>query len=293
MKAALPIMVLGLSFSLAAGPVAADTVTFITGFVKDNNIFTNLSQAFPNTGPGVPGSTVGQANASFLWASPSATPFDLTSNAQGHDFATISSGGGPSAPFTVPIDVKNATEVSLLLAAYQDSSFSIVFTGTGGSSLTFGENVLPGVNVTIGVANFYLGPPGSEESTAIYNFSHAYPAADASVISQTALVVGPAEGAAGTGNSANGFNGFYDLTEVTFILPPDFLGQTLASATLVNVTHDASTLLLGATVDSASAAPEPSTWAMLLIGFGGLGGWIRRRRTMRAEPGSVAPGWRR
>ena len=29
----------------------------------------------------------------------------------------------------------------------------------------------------------------------------------------------------------------------------------------------------------AAGVPEPATWAMMLVGFGGLGGLLRRRRT--------------
>jgi hypothetical protein len=32
----------------------------------------------------------------------------------------------------------------------------------------------------------------------------------------------------------------------------------------------------------AGAVPEPATWAMMIIGMGGIGGMIRRRRTMQA-----------
>lgn len=34
------------------------------------------------------------------------------------------------------------------------------------------------------------------------------------------------------------------------------------------------------TVGSAAAVPEPATWAMMIVGFGGIGTTLRRRRTM-------------
>ncbi|MDB5464526.1 MAG: choice-of-anchor family protein [Phenylobacterium sp.] len=34
--------------------------------------------------------------------------------------------------------------------------------------------------------------------------------------------------------------------------------------------------------DTGSAVPEPATWAMMLVGFGGLGALLRRRRAMPA-----------
>lgn len=44
----------------------------------------------------------------------------------------------------------------------------------------------------------------------------------------------------------------------------------------------ASTATLLATVPSASAVPEPSAWALMIVGFGLVGAGLRRRRT--AEP---------
>ena len=34
---------------------------------------------------------------------------------------------------------------------------------------------------------------------------------------------------------------------------------------------------------SAGAVPEPATWAMMIIGFGGVGGAMRRRSKVRAK----------
>ena len=43
----------------------------------------------------------------------------------------------------------------------------------------------------------------------------------------------------------------------------------------------------GAALDSVSvmtAVPEPSTWAMLLVGFGAIGGAMRARRKPKSTP---------
>jgi hypothetical protein len=40
--------------------------------------------------------------------------------------------------------------------------------------------------------------------------------------------------------------------------------------------------IAGGTIGGGPAIPEPSTWAMMLLGFGGLGGLLRRRRAQPA-----------
>jgi hypothetical protein len=37
-------------------------------------------------------------------------------------------------------------------------------------------------------------------------------------------------------------------------------------------------------IGNAGAVPEPATWAMMLVGFGGIGWSMRRRRTTCAVP---------
>jgi len=37
---------------------------------------------------------------------------------------------------------------------------------------------------------------------------------------------------------------------------------------------------IGATLDSGGGVPEPATWAMMLVGFGGMGAILRRRRAV-------------
>jgi hypothetical protein len=44
----------------------------------------------------------------------------------------------------------------------------------------------------------------------------------------------------------------------------------------------------GVALDISAAAPEPSTWAMLTIGFAGLGALTRRRRSGAGRPGGVS-----
>lgn len=45
---------------------------------------------------------------------------------------------------------------------------------------------------------------------------------------------------------------------------------------------------LAATLAQTSAVPEPSTWALLILGFGAVGGTMRRRGTLAAHRAAIA-----
>jgi hypothetical protein len=249
----------------AAGAANALTTTYITNFDKDNNIYTNLNEQFPNTGAGVPGSEVGTANASFFF-NPSTYPtnpnnlnyvgdngvsFQLTSDAVGHDFAQVGSGIGYDS-LNLPINVSSAENVYLLAGAYDGTSFNITFSGTGGVSETFSSIFLPDFN------------GGSINSTS------------PTLSDQTVYRVQDI-GAGGSGNSVTGGYNNYSLTEVGFTLGPQFDGQTLQQATITSNGYE--TLILGATVSSAGV-PEPASWALMIAGMGGVGFVLRRARKL-------------
>jgi hypothetical protein len=56
-----------------------------------------------------------------------------------------------------------------------------------------------------------------------------------------------------------------------------FTGADAISGTSVDVVYDNLNITL-------ASVPEPATWAMMLVGFGGLGAAIRSRRTLAATP---------
>jgi PEP-CTERM motif len=247
----------------------AGSVIYVTDFAKNDNIYTNLNQAFPNTGPGVPGSGQGTANASYLWTPPATGAgsllndvnnginFNLTSDASGHDFTDL---GGT---LNIATSVNDATTVYLLLGAYFGVNDSVTFTGSGGATQTFTNVSIPDFN-------------GGSINVTSPTFSD-----------QTVFQVHDV-GAGGTGNSSNGDYNYYDLTEATFVLGSQFAGQTLTSTTIVSSGYE--TLVLGETVASSDTVgtpggvPEPASWAMMLVGFGGLGGVLRRRRQAAVAP---------
>jgi hypothetical protein len=232
----------------------------VTDFVKDNNIYTNLNQAYPNTGPGVPGSEVGVPNASYFFTPPAAGSggslrndvnngigFKLTSDAAGHDFRQI----GAGSSVILPVSIANAQSVYLLTGAYFGTNIDVTVTGTGGATESFTEIGIPDFNG--GTVNSVYGSVADQTVFQVHNV-----------------------GAGGSGNSSNGAYNYYSLTEVGLTLGSQFAGQTLQSVT---ITADGSTpLLLGTTIVSGGGTvPEPASWALMLAGFGIVGGVLRRR----------------
>jgi hypothetical protein len=270
------VSVLGLGATLLLQiSVARASEVYVTGFATNNNIYTDLNQQFPNTGPGVPGSQTGTPNASYLYqpyafnqtngvpnsdlAGNNGINFQLTSNAAGQDFAQIGATGG-SAPYIGPaslavaVGVQDVTKAYFLVSSYNGQSFNVTFTGSAGATETFSN---------IAVPDFAGGGPINTTSGG--------------VSTQTVYQVTDT-GGGNTGNSATGAFGTYDLTEVGFTLDPDFANQTLSSATITSNGYE--TLLLGVTVTNTltAAVPEPSTWAMMILGFCGLGFMAYRRK---------------
>jgi len=248
---------------IACGHAALADQIDLTGFTTSNDIYTNLNQQFPNTGPGTPGSTHGTPNATFLYnpatwtsanfvaGSDSATngiEFLLSSDSTGRDFEEIS---GPA--FSFATEVSGVTEVHLLTAAYQNTGYTATFTGTGGASETF---------TNVSAPNFFAG--GALNTTS------------GGALDQSVLEVDD-EGAGGSGNSGDGFTGDYFLYEQSFTLNSSFNGQSLTDISLTNTGGGGtSLLLLGVTAETASSTPEPSTLA--LFGFAAAGFALCRRR---------------
>jgi len=52
---------------------------------------------------------------------------------------------------------------------------------------------------------------------------------------------------------------------------------------LLSLTSDGSSIAQGVLTANISAVPEPAAWAMMLIGFGGIGFAMRRRKVVRTS----------
>jgi hypothetical protein len=265
------------AFGVFVGQAMA-TEVYLTNFAKDNNIFTDLNQQFPNTGVGVPGSGVGQPNSSYLYDPTTYTApdlvlsgtalvnngidFDLTSNSTGQDFEQLTGG----QTLTIPVDLTGVSSVYLLASAYFGTSFNVTFNGSS-SSETFSNVFLPDFN-------------GGAGSGGINNASAVNGSPTNNLYDQSVLIVQDV-GAGGTGNSTNGAYNYYDLTEAGFFLNPSFAGQTLDSITITS--NGDTSLILGATAlqtTATTATPEPSAFVPLaagLVGFLALGRRFKRQ----------------
>ena len=237
--------------------VASAALVYVTDFTKNNNIYTDLNQNFPNTGPGVPGSHTGTPNASYLFNSATGINYQLTSNSNGQDFAQIGAGSGPytgPASLSLAVGVSSVSSIYFLMGAYNGTSFNVTFNGNGGATQTFSNIFVP---------DFFNGGPVNDSAGGVSRI--------------TAFEV-TSTGAGGTGNSSNGGFGRYDLTQVGFTLDAAFNSQVLTSVDITANGYEI--LLLGATVDGAiaGAVPEPSTWALMILGFAGVGYVAYRRR---------------
>jgi hypothetical protein len=255
---------------MAPGAQAAVVYNYVNlSSYANNNIYTDLNQNFPNTGAGVSGSHTGVPDASFVFTPWTYTPpaaaasttvpppaffaaplgnngisFQLNSNAAGQDFAQIGNpGGGPYTgpnPLTVAIGGNNVTTVYALMSAYDGQSFSVTFTGTGGSE-TFSNVSIPDFN-------------GGSINSCIAN-----------LCDQTVYQVQDI-GGGGSGNSQTGAFNTYDLTEVAFTLDASLSSGALTSATFTSNGYE--TLLFGLTTASPASSPVPEPGSLLLLGTG-------------------------
>lgn len=89
-------------------------------------------------------------------------------------------------------------------------------------------------------------------------------------------VVTPTAGGFETFSSSRALNGTY-LTNLAFINP------VLASSARVRGSGGDGVYAIGEARFATAPVPEPATWAMMLLGFGGVGFMVRRRPSANAR----------
>jgi hypothetical protein len=107
---------------------------------------------------------------------------------------------------------------------------------------------------------------------------------------QGAIIFGQTNTIAGFAGEGldNSFFETYGLTTATSVIPgspPSFQSQTYATSLGNLVFTSASSASFQAVIPSAGGVPEPTSWALMLVGFGGVGSIlrsVRRRRSLAA-----------
>jgi hypothetical protein len=155
----------------------------------------------------------------------------------------ITGSPGPSS-FAIPVGEAGVTTVySIVNSAFgapaEDIGF-LTFTGSGGA--TFSYHFIEGDNVR------------DHANTVFEN---------------------DAPNVFGTAN----FTGGDRLDVQRIVLPSAFAAQTLTTITFASNGDTEGQPFLAALTTSTAAVPEPAAWALMLIGFGGVGVTLRRRRT--------------
>ena len=157
--------------------------------------------------------------------------------------------GGYTMTFggAVGTGVTNGSESGITAQPPGDATDYVTVLGPNGfASLTF--------NTGISGISFFMGSPDDYNKIEFFNGVQS---------------VGSFSGAQFTGPPANGDQSLGE--RITFY----FNGQNVTEARFTSTQNSFE-------FDRIAAVPEPATWAMMLMGFGGLGAMIRRRRSMAA-----------
>ncbi len=178
--------------------------------------------------------------------------FDIASDAQGARYASAIYGS--TDPIVLNMDVKNAASASSLINTIWGqpgpaSYLSITFTGSAGFTQTF--DLVGGVDIRD------------------FN-NYAY----------TNTINGTT-----TKNAVSVDGDQHRLDQQFYALDSAFLSQDLVSVTMTDTGGDGFSrgALTGLTIETAAgAAPEPSTWALMVIGVGLAGASLRGRRRAAA-----------
>jgi hypothetical protein len=257
-----------MKFRLSRAPVLAVALSGMAS-VATAASFTTVS--FPGNGNIQSDLVAAGPSGNFTTSNGFATPFSIPST--GNNFAVVSA----AAPLSITgLSIANATDVFTLMNAFGPidgvTIGAITFDFVGGTSESV--DLVAGVNVR----DFFDG-----------NFADSTTAANV----ENAFTFTNTQGGAGTDDSSTGAIGTYMFDEQEFSLGAFAVGKVLSGIEVTSVsgtgdtgTGDGSPIVLGVTVGTMpSGVPEPTSWALMLVGFGGLGAAMRTRR--RAKPATA------
>lgn len=187
------------------------------------------------------------------------TPFVIPGDASGARYASVygTVAGSASGTFSIATDIAHATTayslINTIWGQAQRGLIYIKFVGADGSSQQF--NLLGGSDVRDFNNFIYTNTINNNDAP--------------SITATNALTVD---------------NGQHRLDEQTFQLDPLFLTNNIVKVVVTDNGADgfSRAALSGLTFGSASVGgtvPEPASWALMLAGFGAIGGVMRRRTT--------------
>lgn len=169
------------------------------------------------------------------------TPFLIDGNGNDALYWTAAFNGSP-VTLTVPVSIFGATTAFTLINTFwgtPNQSFqSVTFNATGGVSATF--SLFGDVDVRDFQPNTFSNLINNTTSTQVFTSGSRY------------------------------------LDRQTYTLPTSFANQTLTSVVFTDTGADGVSRLTLTGLAIASV-PEPSSWAMLIVGFGLVGATMRRR----------------
>jgi hypothetical protein len=192
-------------------------------------------------------------------------------------------GGAQAAVFNLDLSgmVADGAYSSQDVGGFHYDQWSLGLSGLDPITVALGDQV----NATITLDQLFTVPGSvSHTSYVLYLSGDGFPAINTGAHGSFAFfngLTGVASGSAGTTTSGG-------IAHSVVFFPPDN-GPLTFDSIQANFTIDALAqsgqldfAVLSYTLASATAVPEPAAWALMLMGFGGLGAAMRRRRALAA-----------
>ena len=208
-----------------------------------------------------------------LWTSAAAAGFLVTAPAQAAVTIFASPGAvQPSENVLLPTGqtgatVKGFTNNTQTEVTFRSLNTDILTTPANGAARIETTETTPSLDTL----EFFLSQPGVLGFTAFeFNLSNAIDAMQTLTLTFTGSQSGTFTSTLGSGS--NFFSGL--------ATGGDFFTKISFDATGVGTRDLRQVRVSGIVTAPTSAVPEPATWAMMLIGFGLIGSYMRRRKTV-------------